>query len=106
MRSIICYDTASIIYTREGMPADWIRIQRYKGTVLHELAGLLSGSEREEMLRGAIACFEEILAVGDRQLTLPIRANRGVFLRELAGLFSGLREYFVKMREVRVMVAC
>ncbi len=89
VRSIICYDTAATIYTREGMPADWIRIQHYKGTVLHELAGLLSGSGREKMLRGAIACFEEILAVGGHQLTLPIRVNRGVFLRELAGLFSG-----------------
>jgi CHAT domain-containing protein/tetratricopeptide (TPR) repeat protein len=89
MQSITCYDTAAAIYTREGMPTDWTQIQYYKGTALHELAGMLSGSGREKMLRGAIACFEEILAIGDHQLTLPIRVDRGAFLQELARLISG-----------------
>src|SRR5207249_4909593 len=85
-RSVACYDTALTMYTRGEMPTNWARLQHNKGVVLHELAGLLTGSEREKMLRDAITCFEEILSIGGHQLAPAIRVsaqnNKAAFLRE------------------------
>lgn len=92
-QAIFYYDAALTVYTCEGMPTAWARIQCSKGVALHELAGLLRDSEREKMLRAAIACFVEIPARVSRQLVPAIRVavqnNRGGFLRELAGLLTG-----------------
>ena len=91
-RSMACYDTALTVYTREEMPADWARLQHTRGVALHELAGLLTGSEREKILRDAVTCFEEILTIGEHQLgpanRMLAQNNKGAFLRELAELLT------------------
>src|SRR5260370_35007879 len=72
--AIACYDSALTVYTREEMPTDWARIQHNKGVVLHELAGGLTGLEREKMLRDAITGFGEIRSIEDGQLAPSIKA--------------------------------
>ncbi len=107
--ALASYEDALQIYEEDGRAAgelDWARVLQNKGVVLSDLAPLVEGTERVEVLQESLACYNKALTVFSFEETPDnwaiVQNSKSIALQDLAGSLAGTE----RVQALRAALAC